>query len=490
MSASGPDDPGSLTPRERRALTRRPGDGLIIAVLASAGVISSLMGTIVVPLIPHLPELLQTNRADAAWVLTVTLLVATVSIPISGRLGDMFGKRRVHIALLGFLLAGSVVSALSYTLIPMVIGRALQGVGIGVVSLGISILRDTVHPKRLGTAVALVSATLGIGGALALPLAAGVAEFLDYHLLFWLAAGLAALCIVAVIFIVPVSTLRTGGRFDFGGAVGLAAGLVLVLLPISKGDEWGWASPLTLGLIGGGLLTLLVWGWFELRISSPLVDLRVAARRPVLLTNLSSIAIGLAFFIGSSVLPIVLEAPVESEVGMGLSLLMASFCLMPLGVVMFAMSPVSARLSDARGPRTSLVVGALIVALGFGFGVVALGEIWHAILISTLVGAGVGLAYGAMPMLIMRAVPPTETAAANGLNSVMRMLGSAVASTVVGVILAANVDAAGIPNALAFGMVFAIGAVVVLAGAVIAMFIPRRGIGYDTSSIPVQSPRR
>ena len=224
----------------------------------------------------------------------------------------------------------------------MVVGRVLQGIGLGVISLGISILRDTMHPKSLGGAVALVSATLGVGGALGLPLAAWVAENFDWHLLFWLAAAATALAIVAVVAFVPVSTLRTGGRFDFVGAIGLAVGLVGILLAISKGNEWGWTSPLTLGLLIGGVVVLVLWGCVRAQGHESAGRPAVAARRPVLLTNLASIAFGFAFFVATASLPIVLESPTTSDVGLGLPLVLASLCLMPLGLVMFLMSPVAA----------------------------------------------------------------------------------------------------------------------------------------------------
>jgi len=484
---SGPDEPGALTPRERRALTRRPSDGLIIAVLAAAGLLTAFMLTVVTPLIPNLPELLNTTQADAFWVLTSALLASAISIPITGRLGDMFGKRRIVVALLISHVLGSVISALSDTLIPMVVGRVLQGIGLGVISLGISILRDVIHRKRLSGAIALVSATLGIGGALGLPLAAWVAQSFDWHLLFWGAAIAGVLLLVAVVLIVPVSTLRSGGRFDFVGALGLAIGLVGILLGVTKGGEWGWLSPVTLGLLSGGVAVLAVWGWFELRVKDPLVDLRVASRRPVLLTNLASISVGFGFFVATGTLPIMLEAPLDSEVGLGLPLLAASLCLMPLGIVMFLMSPVAARLTNARGPRAGLLLGTIIVATAYLVATLLMGEIWHVLLVSTIVGLGVGLAYSSMPNLIMRAVPPSETAAANGLNAVMRTLGSTIAAAIIGVILAAQPDATGTPSAGAFRTVFILGASVVLAGAIVTAFIPRREPGYETASIPVQA---
>lgn len=478
-----------LSSVRRRRLSRTSGDRSRIAVLAGTGLVAAFMQTLVTPIVPQLPELLDTTAASATWVLSVTLLAAAVSTPVSGRLGDMYGKRRILLVLIGVIVVGSVVSALAQTLVPMIVGRALQGIGLGVISLGISILRDIVHPKNLGGAIALVSATLGVGGSVGLPISAIIAQNLDFHSLFWLAALLSALMFVLVLLVVPVSTLRTAGRFDLVGALGFAVGLVGILLAVSKGSEWGWTSPLTIGLLAGGFGVLVLWGVYELRVGDPLVDLRIAARRPVLLTNLASISIGFGFFITAAALPVLLEAPVGTGVGLGQPLLVASLCLMPSGLVMFFLSGTAARLSARRGPRTSLVLGAGVIAASYLLATLLDREVWHVVLVATLVGFGVGFAYAAMPTLIMRAVPASETAAANGLNSVMRTLGSSIAATVTGVVLSSQVvssDGIEIPTAEAFHTVFLMGAGVALAGMVLALCLPRNDPGYVTTSIPTQ----
>ncbi len=154
---------GAEAPGTERANT-------VVAVLALAGIVVALMQTLVIPLVPDLPRLLHISATNAAWVVTVTLLAAAVATPTAGRLGDMYGKRRVLLVSLVLLVLGSVVCALSNSLVPMVVGRSLQGLASGVIALGISVMRDVLSAERLSSGTALMSASLGIGGALGLPL--------------------------------------------------------------------------------------------------------------------------------------------------------------------------------------------------------------------------------------------------------------------------------------------------------------------------------
>lgn len=452
-----------------------PRPGLVIAVLAFAGMGASFMQTILLPIQAELPTLLGVSRDVSAWVITVTLLVAAICTPISGRLGDMYGKKTVALALLGLLALGSVVAALSPSVVLLIVGRGLQGMGMGVVPLGISILRDVLHRDRLGSGIALVSATLGVGGALGLPISAFVTERYDWHVVFWVAAGIGLLALGLVAWIVPVSTLRTGGRLDVVGVIGLAIGLTGVLLAVSRGNDWGWGSPRTLGLLLGGLLVLLVWGWYELRIPEPLVDLRVTARGTVLFTNLASIAMGFALFASNVVFPQLLELPTAAG-GLGLSLMHASLILMPSGLVMLAMSPVAGRLEHRFGPKPLLAAGSAVIAISYVIAVVVDLDVWHVLVVNLVVGVGIGLGFAAMPALIMRVVPSHETGAANGLNTLMRSLGTTSAAAVVGGVLAAGgaeLNGVPVPSDDAFRTALLLGLLASIVCTVLALLIPR-----------------
>ena len=453
-----------------------PRPAVVIAVACYCGIVVALTQTMIIPLVPVLPRLLDSSAADASWAITATLLAAAVVMPIAGRLGDMFGKRLMLLLSLSALVVGSLLCAVFSGLEMVVAGRALQGLSMGAIALGISIMRDELPPVRVGAAVAQVSATLGVGGAIGLPVAAVIAEKGSWHALFWVAAALAVVGVVAVAVLVPESPVKTPARFDAVGAIGLAAGLLALLIAITKGGDWGWGSGRTVGLIGGALVVFLVWGSWELRNAAPLVDLRVSARPQVLFTNISSVAVGFAMY-GMSLIPMqLLMAPVQTGYGMGRTMIQAGLLLAPSGFVMYLFSSVGARLSAARGPRTSLGTGIVVIGLGYVSALFLRDHPWEITLATVFIGAGIGIAYAAMPALIMGAVPITETAAANGLNALMRSMGTSLSSAVISVVLAHEVTHLGpivLPSSHGFtvALLISVGAAVVALG--FSLAIPR-----------------
>lgn len=461
------------------APTAHPGS--IVGILAFAGIVAALTQTLVVPLIAQLPTLFDTSASNASWVITATLLAAAVSTPVAGRLGDMYGKRRMLLVSLVPLILGSVVCALSSSVIPMIAGRGLQGLGMGVVPLGISLLRDVVPTEKLGPSIAIMSASMGVGGALGLPFAAAIAENTSWRVLFWVVAVLAVAVGALIAALVPADRPATAaaGRFDLPGAIGLGAALIALLLAVSKGADWGWGSATTLTLFGAALILLPTWGWWELRLSDPLVDLRVTARPQVLMTNTASVLVGFAMYAQSLVVPQLLQLPEATGYGLGRSMLAMGLWMAPAGLMMMAMSPVGAKLSAAKGPKVTLAVGSLLIAAGYGLSVplIGSGSPWSLLIVTLVCNSGVGFAYGAMPALIMSAVPQSETASANSFNALMRSIGTSFAAAVIGVVLARmTTDFGGVPLASenGFRVAMLIGCGVGLAAAVVAALIPVR----------------
>ncbi len=457
----------------REALSAHP--GVLIAVLSAAGISVSLMQTLMIPLIPELPKLLSASPSNASWAITVTLLTAAVATPVFGRLGDLYGPKPILVVCAAVLIAGSLVAACSSTLIPFVVGRGLQGLGIPIIPLGISVLRASVPPERVGSAMGLMSSSLGVGGALGLPLSAAIAQQFSWHALFWFAAGLGAVLLVLFLTLVPAVPATSTDRLDPLGALLLAGGLITLLLGITKGRDWGWTSATTVAMFGASALVFAVFVFWQLRFDSPVVDLRTTVRPPVLLTNIASIGVGFAMFALTLIAPQVLELPEETGYGLGMSMLETGLWMAPGGLAMMVMAPIAARVSGARGPRFTLFVGCVIIAGAYLSGLWLLGGGPQVLALNVLISVGVGFAYASMPALINAAVPLSETAAANGLNALARSLGTSISSAVLGAILAGMTMTVGgheVPTLDGFRVALIVAAAVAAVSAVLTLLIP------------------
>jgi MFS family permease len=459
--------------------------GLVITVLALCGTLVSLQQTLVLPLLPDFPEILGTTSENASWLVTITLLAGAVGTPIVSRLADMFGKRLMLLVCLGSVIVGSAIAAMSASLALVVTGRGLAGIGTSLVPVGISIMRDHLPAERVGSGVALMSATLGIGGAVGIPLAGVISSNFDWHALFLVSGGFAVVMLIAVLLVVPESSVRAGGRFDYLGAALLSLALTCFLLAVSKAGTWGWTDQKILVLLVVAALTLAVWIPVELRSGQPLVDIRTSLRRTVLLTNVASILIGFAMFANFLSVTQQVQMPTESGYGFGLSVVETGLVLLPNGILMVLLSPVAAALIRRFGPRTVLVSGAIVMAVGFVMRSFLHGSLPEVVVGAGISAAGTALAFAAMPMLIMRSVPITETASANGLNTLLRAIGTSSASAVLAAVfsgLTMDVGGTPIPTFGAYQLVFWLGATTALVGAAVAAFIVRPSVIHEVTA--------
>ncbi|MEU1196456.1 MFS transporter [Streptomyces sp. NPDC005813] len=450
-------------------------DRLTVPVLAFGGILMAVMQTVVVPLLPDLPRLTGASASTVSWMVTATLLSGAVLTPVLGRAGDMYGKRRVLLTALALMTVGSLLCALTSDIGLLVAARALQGAAAAVVPLSISILRDELPPAKTGSAVALMSSTVGIGAALGLPLAALVVQYADWHAMFWATTALGAFGLALAWWAVRESPVREPGRFDTLGALGLAAGLVCLLLGVSQGGTWGWTSPGIVGLFVACVLILALWCRQQLRAERPLVDLKLAARPRVALPHVTALLTGFAFYGNSLVTAQLVQAPEATGYGLGLSIVATGLCLLPGGVTMLLLSPVSARISAARGPRVTLALGAAVIALGYLLRIMDSRDLWMIIVGATVCATGTTLAYSALPTLILRAVPAGQTASANGVNVLMRTIGQAVCSAAVAAVLVHHTSLVGgapVPTLHGYLLAFVMAGTVALVACAAALSIP------------------
>ena len=451
-------------------------DWLVIATLACGGVVVSLEKTAVVPLLPEYPRIFGVTSDDVSWMVTVTLLAAAVATPIVSRLADMYGKHPMLLLAMAMMVAGAFTAAIGGTFAWALAGRGMQGFAGAVIPVGISILRDALPQKKIAGAVSMMSASFGIGSALGLPMAGLIYQQLGWRATFWVVGVIAAVLMVAVAVFVPESKVRAPGRFDYTGAILLSAGMTALLLAISKGGVWGWTSYPIIGLFAAAAVLFALWFPAELRIGQPLVDLRTSARRPVLLTNVAAVLVGFSMYANMLVTTQQLQLSPETGFGFGLSVLVAGLTMIPSGLAMVAAAPVSARITNTFGAKFTLVTGCTVMVGGYLYRVLFLHSITEIIVGAVVVSIGTAMAMAAMPTIIMSNVPLTDTAAANGVNTLLRSVGTSTCSAAVATILASltmRIDGTVFPDLDAFRTIFVFAGLAALAATGVSCLVPR-----------------
>ncbi|WUH95268.1 MFS transporter [Streptomyces sp. NBC_00433] len=450
------------------------GTNLQIVAVGLGALAAALAQTLIIPVLPELTTSLHTSTGNAQWLLTSTLLVAAVSVPVMGRLADMFGRRLVLLLSLGGLAVGSVIDALTSNLGVMLAGRAVAGLSAAAIPLGISLLAVVLPKNRRGSATALVSAMLGIGSALGLPLAGLIGDNADYHILYWIGAGGAVISGVLIFALVTEPVSARERRIDWAGITLLTAGLGCLVLGISQGSAWGWSSARVLTLFAAAVVALTALTRVEPRVANPLIDMSALRRPAIALTNVAALFVGFALFASFVGTTLYVQAPKATGYGFGSSILTAGLCLLPSGVLMLLLAPLAAKVISQWGPARVLALGALVIAAGLVYRIIAVDALWQVVVGSSIVGAGTGVGYAALPALINAHTPTAQLAAANGINALARSLGSSLASAVGGALLSAitmNVGGHDLPSLTGYRVLFAVCAAAAAAAALIGLVV-------------------
>ncbi|MGV0742843.1 MFS transporter [Mycolicibacterium sp. XJ870] len=442
---------------------------MLIAGLSLVVLTVAVLQTAVVPVLGIIATQLHTSSVAVSWAVTANLLAAAAATPLIGRLADLYSKKRVLLVVLTVVLAGSVLAAATASVPLLIVGRILQGASYALYPISISILREELAEDRLVSAMSVLSGTLGFGGGTGL-VVTGLLMSGDagYHRVFWLTTAFTAVVIVVTALVVPARTPTARGDIDWLGALGLAGGLSAVLLAITQGNSWGWTAPATLGVLGGGVAVLVGWWFWERRIAHPLVSTGMLARRPILLTNLATIFVGMGLYFAFLGLTQFVQMPREAGgYGFGATVLQASvYFLLPGALAGFVVALISGRFIDRFGARRVLVVAALAGIAGFVMLAVAHDRAWQVIVAGVLANAYISLGYGALPALVVSEVDADQTGVATSMNAIARTIGSSTAAALVAVLLGHSV----VPAEASFVMIFVAGAVTAgLAMALIAV---------------------
>jgi MFS family permease len=374
------------------------------------------------------------------------------------------------------VLAGSVLAATTTSLALLIVARVLQAASYGLYPISIAILREELPQERIGSAMSVLSGTLGFGGGTGLVVVGLLMSgHAGYHRVFWLTTAFTVLVIAIAVLVVPARQRSSTGTIDWLGAAGLAIGLSAVLLAITQGHSWGWTSPATLACGACGLAVLGAWWFWERRAKQPLVSTEMMTRRPIMLTNLATVFVGMGLYFAFLGLTQFVQIPhAAAGYGFGATVLEASVVyLLPGAVTGFLVALISGRFIDRYGASPVLMVAAVAGILGFLFIALAHSSPWQIIVASILANAYISLGYGALPALVVAEVNAGETGVATSMNAIARTVGSSLAAAMVAVLLGRT--SGGVPMESSFVAIFIGGATTAaLAMVLIALSRPRR----------------
>jgi MFS family permease len=423
--------------RVRRTHRSAVSDRRLIACLTLDALCGATVSGLGSPLVPDIVAVHGVSFEAAQWVLTVTLVVGAVTVPVVSRLGDGRRRRLVLVGALGCVALGALLAALVFTFPALLLGRALQGLGYGLVPLTIGVAREHLCGDVLRRAVAMLSVSVAVGAGLANPLTGLFVYYFDYRAAFVFGAVLAAVAAAWTLRLLPDDHERSGGvSVDVSGALWLGGGLGCGLLAVSRGETWGWTSRPVLGLACASVALLAVCAVIELRTSEPLVDLRLACSPTLLGVNLTAVFTGAAVFGGMSLVFRVSQAPLDAPAGLGQPLFVAGLLMMPMSVGSLVAPSMARRVARRLGVGVVLPLGSVFVAVSYLFFSVAHDKLWQIAVVTFGAGVGIGIAYSIMPALILARAPAERTSSATGVNTVLRITGGAMGSAVIATVLA------------------------------------------------------
>ncbi|MFJ2297090.1 MFS transporter [Streptomyces sp. NPDC087894] len=363
-----PIGPSVPSPWRQRAL---------VPVLVSLCMLVAVISSLGAPLIPTIAAVDHVSVSDAQWSLTVTMLVGAVATPTMGRLGDGPHRKKVILTGLGVVMAGSLLAALPLGFACLIVGRAMQGVGMGLVPLAIAAARDSVPPQRARSALSTLSLTTAAGVGIGYPLTGLLAETLGMYAGFWFAVIATALAFAAAALVLPRTPPRPAHPMDVPGALLLAFGMGGLLFALTQGESWGWGSPRLLVLGAVSVLVLLGWVLHGLRTAHPLVDLRLIRDRTVFAAHLTTMMGGVGMYLLISLVTRYVQTPPGAGYGLGASVVVTGLILVPFSVGSLAAGRVVRILVRTQPPVRLLPVSCLLSLAALLTFVFAHGRLWE-----------------------------------------------------------------------------------------------------------------
>ena len=445
----------------------------IFSALAVGALAYAISQTMLIPSLPEIEAAFNATPGETTTLMTSFWISGAVTAGLFGRLGDMFGKRRMIATQLVLFTVGALICATAPSLGVMIVGRVLMGCAIGLFPLAYSLIRDEFPRTRVVGAIALLAGLIASGAVIGQSIGGLISDQYGFRMIFWVSLVLGVLSVAALEVCVPESPVRTGGRVDVGGAALLASGLAAPLIAIAKAPTWGWGSAPTLGLLTVGAVLLGCFARYERRVKDALIDIPTLLLPRVRLTNAATLFVGFGLFGVSTILAQFYQEPTTTGYGQGANATQAGLFLVPGLLLLAIVSPLAGRLSTRVGPVFTFRLGIAVSTMGIAGLTVSHSTRLEMYGWPALIYTGIGATFGAMPTIILQGVSPEHSGQSTAINMILRTAGSAIGIQLAATVITMSVGASGAPTDRGYTAAFALATSAGLVALFISLRIPR-----------------
>ncbi|QXQ10267.1 MFS transporter [Paeniglutamicibacter sp. Y32M11] len=468
----------SFLQKQNPGTSRSSSYAKIITVLIATELVGTFESAMIFIALPSLMAEFDTDAASVGWAATSFLLVAAASAAICGRLGDMYGRKKLLVIVLFISVLGSIISFSAGSIEGVIIGRAFQGAAGATLPLGLGIVRAGIEKDKVPGAIALVAAVSFIAGAGGSLVAGVLLDLGNWHGLF-IVSGILGLiaAVMAMTMLAPSTGLSTERKkIDLMGGLLFAPAIALVLYGVSNSTVWGITDARTLQFVFGGLAVAAIWCWWELRVEDPMINLRLLKTNKMALTQLATAILSVGPLVAAQIIgPMIMLSPRGPGVGLGLSPTIGGLIIFGAATVAFLCAPISGKIAARMGARRSLQIGIVICVIGYTALFWAQHGVLSYIIAITVVFIGTMFAYTAFPNLVAESVPVENTSEGMGINTVTRTIFMGVGTTVTTMALASStVEGSSVPAEGAYSLAYVIVLIASVIGFVLAWLIRDR----------------
>ena len=405
------------------------------AVLVLLPLLVMYTEAVLIPSLPTIQKDFDITPGDASWILSIYLLVGTISVAIMGKLGDMYGKRRMFLIALIFYAIGVTLNGFAPSFKFLLFSRGLQGIGMAIFPLGFSLVREEFPPKMVPQVQGLISSMFAVGMVIALPLGAFISQHYGWRATYNSIFPFAFLMLFISWLVLKESRYITPSKFDFIGSIFLILFIIPSLVAVTRAPIIGWMNEQTISLLlisTVSFLLLIIW---EIHVSQPLIPLSIISSRNPFIANFGIMIAAFAIQMMSQANTYIFQMP--SPYGFGKSILETGLFMTPNAIVMLIVAPIAGRLMIKMGAKFFAILGSSIAFIGLLFlskyvGIITIPKF---IGLSIIVSSGIILMNVSLINVLIFSVRREFMGVATGANSLFRNFGATWGPAIAGTIM-------------------------------------------------------